>query len=43
MEEIAEENVNLSWEIRVTEGRAGTDPEAPNRQGAGVFGRKCAA
>jgi hypothetical protein len=30
MEEIAEENVNLSWEIRVSEGRAGTDPEAPD-------------
>jgi len=25
-----EENVNLSWEIRVSEGRAGTDPEAPD-------------
>ena len=30
MEEILEENVNLSWEIRVSEGRAGTDPEAPD-------------
>ena len=30
MEEIAEENVNLSWEIRVSAGRAGTDPEAPD-------------
>ena len=27
---IAEENINLSWEIRVSEGRAGTDPEAPD-------------
>ena len=25
-----EENINLSWEIRVSEGRAGTDPEAPD-------------
>jgi hypothetical protein len=25
-----EENLNLSWEIRVSEGRAGTDPEAPD-------------
>lgn len=30
MEENSEENVNLSWEIRVSEGRAGTDPEAPD-------------
>ena len=27
---IAEENINLSWEIRLSEGRAGTDPEAPD-------------
>ena len=25
-----EENANLTWEIRVSEGRAGTDPEAPD-------------
>jgi hypothetical protein len=25
-----EENLNLSWEIRVSEGRAGNDPEAPD-------------
>lgn len=25
-----EENLNLTWEIRVSEGRAGTDPEAPD-------------
>jgi hypothetical protein len=25
-----EENPNLTWEIRVSEGRAGTDPEAPD-------------
>jgi hypothetical protein len=25
-----EENLNLTWEIRVSEGCAGTDPEAPD-------------
>ena len=25
-----EENPNLTWEIRVSEGRAGTDPDAPD-------------
>ena len=27
---MTEENANLTWEIRVSEGRAGTDPEAPD-------------
>jgi len=27
---MVEETPNLSWEIRVSEGRAGTDPEAPD-------------
>ena len=29
---MTEENLNLSWEIRVAPGRAGNDPEAPDWQ-----------
>ena len=28
--QMEEETLNLTWEIRVSEGRAGTDPEAPD-------------
>ena len=27
---MTEENKNLTWEIRVSSGKAGTDPEAPD-------------
>ena len=27
---MADENPNLTWEIRVSEGKPGTDPEAPD-------------
>lgn len=29
---MTEENLNLSWEIRLAPGRAGNDPEAPDWQ-----------
>ena len=29
---MTEENINLSWEIRVAPGRPGNDPEAPDWQ-----------
>ena len=29
---MSEENINLSWEIRVAPGRDGADPEAPDWQ-----------